>query len=69
MSRSEYEAKELAKLVGGEITHIIQTPEGEDEPFLGFSVFNKKTKKVYDVWIQQDAEGNGPGFLSIEEES
>lgn len=69
MSKSDYEDKELSKLVGCEVTHLVETPEGEDEHFYGLRFFNPKTKKVYIAWIQCDPEGNGPGFLNIDDET
>lgn len=64
----EWHAERMRKLVGTEITHVITTPKGQEDWRAGFRAYNPKTKKVFNVWIQADAEGNGPEFLGIEEE-
>jgi hypothetical protein len=52
-------------LVGGTITGAIQSSSDEwGDGFFGFRV--KKGDKELAVWVQQDAEGNGPGWVSIE---
>lgn len=64
----------LAALVGGKITGVIvDTEEGDDlDRVYGLQVVvdhgvGFPTRK-YNVWIQNDPEGNGPGFLAIEED-
>ena len=57
-------------LVGGKITQAIQTfedgaPEEHFEDFAGFIV--KKGNRSIHVWVQQDAEGNGGGWLALED--
>ena len=57
-------------LVGGKITQAIQTfedgaPEKHFEDFAGFIV--KKGNRSIHVWVQQDAEGNGGGWLALED--
>ena len=57
-------------LVGGKITQAIQTfedgaPENYFEDFAGFVV--KKGNRSIHVWVQQDAEGNGGGWLALED--
>lgn len=69
MPKSDAEEKNLAKLIGCEVTHVVNTPDEDDEHFYGLRFFNKKTKKVYIAWIQCDPEGNGPGFLNIDDET
>lgn len=65
-------AEHLAPLVGGRIMGLISTSEEDpSERVYGLSVVvdhgvGFPTHK-YDVWIQADPEGNGPGFLAIEE--
>lgn len=52
-------------LVGGMITGAITSgPDAFGDAFFGFKV--KKGKKQFAVWVQQDAEGNGPGWISVE---
>ena len=60
----------LKHLVGGKITRAIQTfedgaPEKHFEDFAGFIV--KKGNRSIHVWVQQDAEGNGGGWLALED--
>ena len=60
----------LKHLVGGKITQAIQTfedgaPENYFEDFAGFVV--KKGNRSIHVWVQQDAEGNGGGWLALED--
>ena len=57
-------------LVGGKITQAIQTfedgaPEEHFEDFAGFIV--KKGNRSIHVWVQRDAEGNGGGWLALED--
>jgi len=53
------------KLVGGRIENPFQDPEGE---FFGFHVRmpGQTDEQRLQVWVQCDAEGNGPGWLNIE---
>ena len=60
----------LKHLVGGKITRAIQTfedgaPEKHLEDFAGFIV--KKGNRTINVWVQSDAEGNGGGWLALED--
>ena len=54
--------EDLIKLVGARITQIIETPEKD---FFGFTI--KNHGKEYNVWVLKDPEGNGEGFLEIDE--
>lgn len=49
-------------LVGTTIISALQDPENES---FGFKVQRKDGKQI-DVWVDRDAEANGPGWLSIE---
>lgn len=49
------------KLVGATIVGSLIDPEGES---FGFKV--EKEGEVLDVWIDRDAEGNGPGWIAID---
>lgn len=61
-----YIADEVGKkLVGGEITGAIRT-EDDDYPSWGIRVKTKKGE-VFNCWIDCDPEGNGPGFMSLEQ--
>ena len=60
----------LKHLAGGKITQAIQTfedgaPENYFEDFAGFVV--KKGNRTINVWVQSDAEGNGGGWLALED--
>jgi hypothetical protein len=65
---AEFMAKEIGKkLVGGTIKEAFTAKnEGgfDDEQSFGFMV--QKGKKLYRVWVDRDAEGNGCGWLAIE---
>ena len=71
MTHSEQYANEMAEavakeLVGGQITEVFVTPEDEYDPAgFGFIVTIKGKRKI--VCVQMDPEGNGPGFLDIQE--
>ena len=68
---SEYYANTMAQtiineMVGGHIIKAFITPEDEySEAGFGFVVFVNDVNKV--VHVRMDAEGNGPGFLDIQE--
>ena len=60
----------LKHLVGGKIIPAIQTfedgaPAEHFEDFAGFVV--KKGNRTINVWVQSDAEGNGGGWLALED--
>ena len=61
-----YMEKHLGQLVGKTITGLIcdDSSDSEYEHFWGFQVTQGRDK--YNVWIQCDPEGNGPGHLNIE---
>ena len=50
------------RLVGAKIVGSLRDPEMEN---FGFRV-EHEDGQVFDVWIDRDAEGNGPGWLTIE---
>tara|TARA_R100000306_G_C4342003_1_gene125709 strand:- start:626 stop:877 length:252 start_codon:yes stop_codon:yes gene_type:complete len=62
----------IKHLVNGKIISSLQTwEEGskEGDPFSEFAGFQVKVpgrKEPLNVWVQRDAEGNGGGWLSIE---
>lgn len=49
-------------LVGAKIMVALRS---EDNESFGFRV-KAKDNRIFDVWVDCDAEGNGPGWLSIE---
>jgi hypothetical protein len=65
MSEADYEIKNAKPLLDGKIIGFFK--EKGDEGYWGFVV--QKDKKFYDVWVNCDPEGNGPGHLSIEEQT
>lgn len=59
----EYQLKEInRKLKGGTIISALSTPDSD-----AFGLLVQVGKKKINVWIDSDAEGNGAGWLSIEE--
>jgi hypothetical protein len=50
------------QLIGSEIIVSLKTEDGES---FGFRV-KTRDKRVLDVWVDCDAEGNGPGWLAIQ---
>lgn len=63
----------LTTLVGAKITGIIRTEpeEAGADPMYGLQITQELGQSAplkLVAWIQTDAEGNGPGFLYIEEE-
>ena len=64
--KSEFESRALNALVGGKITGVVETPDNEDH-FYGLEIKIGAGKTVT-AWIQCDPEGNGPGFLSVQED-
>lgn len=50
------------KIVGGRITSTIATTDGES-----FGIRVEVNGKRFNCWIDCDPEGNGPGFVGIEE--
>lgn len=66
MTKAEYEIKNAKQLLDGKITGFITDPSDEEyggDAFWGFTV--QKGKKTYNVWVNCDPEGNGPGHLAI----
>ena len=70
-SDAQFTADQIIKhLVGGKITGAIATfedgaAENHFEDFAGFVV--KKGNRTINVWVQRDAEGNGGGWLALED--
>lgn len=63
----------LTTLVGGRITGVVRTEpeEADGDPMYGLQItqdLGQSAPLKLVAWIQVDAEGNGPGFLYIEEE-
>jgi hypothetical protein len=69
-SNIKYMTKEIAdKLVGAKITGALESPGNDhSEGSFGFAVKTKTDEKLQ-VWVDMDPEGNGPGWLSICQES
>tara|TARA_R100000789_G_scaffold83611_1_gene79190 strand:+ start:441 stop:641 length:201 start_codon:yes stop_codon:yes gene_type:complete len=60
-------AKEFEKLKGYTITGVVvSAPEEDTEQVAGLTLEKNGTKKT--AWVQSDPEGNGAGFLAIEED-
>jgi hypothetical protein len=55
----QYMQRHLAPLVGRKIVGLLE--DEDDETRVGFQLDNGMH-----VWVLQDPEGNGPGFLEIE---
>ncbi len=66
-TNAEWMAEEISKtLVGGRITNALVTDEDQyGTAFYGFRV--EVNGGAFNVWVQRDPEGNGEGFLAIEE--
>jgi len=68
LQEAEVLVKEYQQLVGAVITGIAVTPDNE---FVGLKLMlcrglvGPPVEKI--AWVQQDPEGNGPGFLAIED--
>jgi len=64
-----YLVKEYKKLEGYTITGVTTRPADEDYPgedrFVGLVLEKKASKKT--AWVQRDPEGNGRGFLMVED--
>jgi hypothetical protein len=70
MSENNAVFGELAKLLGGKITYIVNDGnEDIDERFFGlqieFGVGRNRKKKI--LWLLSDFEGNAPGGFDIED--
>lgn len=52
------------KLIGATIVGACRTEDGE---CVGLVVRLRGVKEPHIVWIDKDAEGNGPGWISIEQ--
>ncbi len=66
---AEFQLKEMAILMGGKIVNPIRSGDADDwgGEMFGFQV-KCKDGKTRNVWVQCDAEGNGCGWLAIEED-
>lgn len=68
MKDNQHMIEEINKhLVGAMILGAIES-EGDDY-FNDFGFMISKGGKKMTVWVQQDPEGNGPGWLAIENEN
>ena len=61
----EATVKHLGVLVGQQVTGIAMDDSPDTVGDFGQPVFGLKFKNGMVGWIMQDAEGNGPGHLSI----
>ncbi len=71
----EFHIKHLSRLVGGVVRGVIADPGAEAEfgqPVYGLQIEVPakpgQSSKILHAWILCDPEGNGPGFLDIQEE-
>jgi len=55
--------EKLDILITGQVRQILR--DEEDEVFYGLKIV--KGNQIFHAWILRDPEGNGPGFLDIEE--
>lgn len=62
MTAAEFQAKQLKPFIGATIVDICINP---DDHFV--CVVVKKKGKQTLFWIQSDPEGNGPGWVEVEE--
>lgn len=60
---NNFYVKYMMPLIGGKIEKIIVEPTEWDGTYMGIIV--RKGKKTYEVVAQADEEGNGAGFLAI----
>ena len=65
----DFMVKEInAKLLGATIRNAVRTEDGESFGLeLVIKAKGRGNYDVFTVWIDCDAEGNGPGWLNIEE--
>ncbi len=60
---AEYMNEQIQRqLIGSTIRVALSTEDGES---FGFRVITPD-KRVLDIWVDCDAEGNGPGWLAIQ---
>jgi hypothetical protein len=63
-----YYKKLLDPLIGCRVVAmVIADDESTFTPFIGYRLFNDRTGKMYELVALSDAEGNGPGHLSVVE--
>jgi hypothetical protein len=55
----------VERLLGGTITGALESEDDFGDEFFGIRVM--KDGKQLAVWVQSDAEGNGPGWIEVEE--
>ena len=68
-SDAQYTKDQILKhLVGGKITQCLSTFEDGESTYEDFAglVVTKGKRKIH-VWVQSDPEGNGGGFLALED--
>jgi len=61
-SEAEAFAREYRQLIGMTVADVVMTPASD---FVGLVFTCKGKRKI--AWVQCDPEGNGHGFLAIEE--
>lgn len=67
MDQHEFNMRKVAPLLGCTITKVLQSEnDGTGEQSYGFHAVNAETGRAYDVWVDMDEEGNGPGHLAVE---
>jgi hypothetical protein len=65
---NKYQLEQINRhLVGAKILNSVEEEGDEYTACVGFSILTR-AGKILHVWIQQDAEGNGPGWLAIEDQ-
>ena len=68
-AKSDPYLKEYLKLRGKILVDVLRDDDSVDGPPVYGLTFKSgvKDRKPLVAWIQQDEEGNGPGFLNIQE--
>ncbi len=64
-SDAEYAAKECEKLVGYEIVGVCRDPENGSYGLIISKEEPEPSQKL--CWIDMDPEGNGPGWIQVED--
>lgn len=66
MSRTDFYLKQLEQLVGGKITNLARSGEGDgDDEFFGFVVTLPSGKRKT-LLLLSDDEGNAPGSFELQ---
>lgn len=67
MSDATYLFDKLQRLLDGVLIDLVVSQDQNDgEEYLGLIIDKDGTN--YILWVEQDPEGNGPGWLSVGEE-